>query len=100
MDGLISLLSLTQNESGGGGGAAGYGSQLQRKKSLPDVQNLVGVTSSQGSKEMTREEISVLASSRRDNVRRQMEEIQRYKSNPLMYILNPRIQVKAVETIA
>ncbi len=57
------------------------------------MQNLVGVTSSQGSKEMTREEISVLSSSRRENVRKQMEEIERYKSNPIMYIINPRVQV-------
>jgi hypothetical protein len=32
-------------------------SALQRKKSLPDVQCLSTVTKSQGSKEMTREEI-------------------------------------------
>ena len=67
---------------------------LQRKKSLPDVQDLVGVTAQQSSQEMTREEISVLSSARRDNVRRQMEEIERYKSNPIMYILNPRVQVR------
>ena len=66
---------------------------LQRKKSLPDVADLVGVAAQQSSQEMTREEISVLSSARRDNVRRQMEEIERYKSNPLMYILNPRVQV-------
>jgi hypothetical protein len=46
---------------------------------------------------MTREEISVLSSSRRDNVRKQMEEIERYKSNPMMYILNPRVQVSAAK---
>ena len=67
---------------------------LQRKKSLPDVQDLVGVAAQQSSQEMTREEISVLSSARRDNVRRQMEEIERYKSNPIMYILNPRVQVR------
>ena len=70
---------------------------LQRKKSLPDVQDLVGVAAQQSSQEMTREEISVLSSARRDNVRRQMEEIERYKSNPLMYILNPRVQVSREE---
>ena len=67
---------------------------LQRKKSLPDVADLVGVAAQQSSQEMTREEISVLSSARRDNVRRQMEEIERYKSNPIMYILNPRVQVR------
>lgn len=65
-------------------------STLQRKKSLPDVQCLPVVTKSQGSKEMTREEISVLSSSRRENLRRQLEEIERYKSNPILYILSPR----------
>lgn len=69
------------------------GNSLQRKKSLPDVQNLGSVTSTPGSVEMTREEISVLSSSRRDNVRRQMEEIQKYKNNPLLYIFSPRVQV-------
>ena len=67
---------------------------LQRKKSLPDVTDLVGVVAQQSSQEMTREEISVLSSARRDNVRRQMDEIERYKSNPVMYILNPRVQVR------
>ena len=67
---------------------------LQRKKSLPDVTDLVGVAAQQSSQEMTREEISVLSSARRDNVRRQMDEIERYKSNPVMYILNPRVQVR------
>ena len=56
--------------------------------------DLVGVAAQQSSQEMTREEISVLSSARRDNVRRQMEEIERYKSNPIMYILNPRVQVR------
>jgi hypothetical protein len=40
-----------------------------------------------------REEISVLSSSRRENVRRQIEEIERYKSNPILYILSPRTTV-------
>jgi len=43
---------------------------------------------------MTREEISVLSSARRDNVRRRLEEVERYKRNPLLYILNPRVQVR------
>ena len=59
------------------------------------MQNLPTVASaSHGSKEMTREEISVLSSSRRDNVRRQMEEMEKYKNNPFMYILSPRVQVR------
>ena len=42
---------------------------------------------------MTREEISVLSSARREAVRKQLEEIERYKSNPFLYILNPRVKV-------
>merc|ERR1719510_1104286 len=68
------------------------GGAIKRKKSLPDVQDLAVVTKSQSSKQMTREEISVLSASRRDTMRRQLEEIERYKSNPLLYILNPRMK--------
>ena len=66
---------------------------LQRKKSLPDVQCLDVTTKAQGSKAMTREEISVLSSARREAVRKQLEEIEAYKSNPFLYILNPRVKV-------
>lgn len=64
---------------------------LQRKKSLPDVQALDVTTKSQGSKAMTREEISVLSSARRETVRRQLEETEAYRNNPLLYLFNPRI---------
>ena len=60
------------------------------------MQNLPTVAASHGSKEMTREEISVLSSSRRDNVRKQMEEMEKYKNNPFMYILSPRVQVRSL----
>ena len=66
---------------------------LQRKKSLPDVADLVGVAAQQSSQEMTREEISVLSSARRETVRRQLEEIEAYRSNPFLYLLNPRVTV-------
>ena len=69
---------------------------LQRKKSLPDVQCLDVTTKAQGSKAMTREEISVLSSARREAVRKQLEEIEAYKSNPFLYILNPRVKVSFV----
>ena len=67
---------------------------LQRKKSLPDVQALDVTTKSQGSKAMTREEISVLSSARRETVRRQLEETEAYRNNPLLYLFNPRITVR------
>ena len=69
---------------------------LQRKKSLPDVQCLDVTTKAQGSKAMTREEISVLSSARREAVRKQLEEIEAYKSNPFLYILNPRVKVSSI----
>jgi len=68
------------------------GAVMKRKKSLPDVQDLDVVTKQQSSKQMTREEISVLSTQRRETMRRQIEEIDRYKSNPLLYILNPRMK--------
>merc|ERR1712098_725546 len=47
-------------------------SAMQRKKSLPDVAALPTVTVKQGSQAMTREEISVLSSARREEIRRQL----------------------------
>lgn len=67
-------------------------SAMQRKKSLPDVACLPAVTVKQGSAAMTREEISVLSSARRDEIRRQLEEAERYRANPVLYILNPHIR--------
>merc|ERR1712117_681143 len=52
-------------------------SAMQRKKSLPDVATLPQVTVKQGSQAMTREEISVLSSARREEIRRQLEEAER-----------------------
>merc|ERR1719245_1129461 len=52
-------------------------SAIQRKKSLPDVAALPTVTVKQGSQAMTREEISVLSSARREEIRRQLEEAER-----------------------
>jgi junctophilin len=62
------------------------------------VQSLEAVAVSAGSREMTREEISVLSSSRRDAVRRQMEEADRAKANPLLHVFNPRLQVSHVSS--
>ena len=70
---------------------------MKRKKSLPDVQDLSVVTQQQSSKQMTREEISVLSTQRRETMRRQLDEIERYKSNPLLYVLNPRMKVGNIE---
>ena len=66
---------------------------MQRKKSLPDVAALPTVTVKQGSQAMTREEISVLSSARREEIRRQLDEAERYRANPILYIFNPHIRV-------
>jgi len=65
---------------------------IQRKKSLPDVATLPTVTVKQGSQAMTREEISVLSSARREEIRRQLDEAERYRANPILYIFNPHIR--------
>jgi len=67
-------------------------SAIQRKKSLPDVAALPNVTVKQGSQAMTREEISVLSSARREEIRRQLDEAERYRANPILYIFNPHIR--------
>lgn len=65
---------------------------MQRKKSLPDVAALPTVTVKQGSQAMTREEISVLSSARREQLRHQYDESERYRANPILYIFNPQIR--------
>jgi len=67
-------------------------SAMARKKSLPDVAALPTVTVKQGSAAMTREEISVLSSARREEIRRQLDEAERYRANPILYIFNPHIR--------
>jgi junctophilin len=60
---------------------------LQRKKSLPDVQQIPV------NNMMSREEVSVLGSARREEVRRQKDESERYKANPLLYLVSPQVKV-------
>jgi len=67
-------------------------SAMQRKKSLPDVATLPVVTVKQGSQAMTREEISVLSSARREEIRRQLDTAERYRANPILYIFDPHIR--------
>lgn len=61
---------------------------LQRKKSLPDVQQLPYATNV-----MSREEVSMLGSARREEVRRQIDESERLKANPLLYLVSPTVKV-------
>ncbi|XP_011214850.2 uncharacterized protein LOC105234244 [Bactrocera dorsalis] len=60
---------------------------IQRKKSLPDFQDLPRATEA-----MTREEVSALGSARREAVRRQIEINERLKANPLLYIFSPQVK--------
>jgi len=68
------------------------GSAMQRKKSLPDVAALPTVSAKQGTQVMTREEISVLSSARREQIRRDLEEAEKYRANPILYIFNPQLR--------
>jgi junctophilin len=66
---------------------------LQRKKSLPDVQQLPK------SNIMSREEVSVLGSARREEVRRQKDESERLKANPLLYLVSPQVKVRKLSNL-
>ncbi|CAH1396808.1 unnamed protein product [Nezara viridula] len=61
---------------------------LQRKKSLPDVQGYPKV-----SEAMSREEVSVLSSARREELRRMQEESEKLRANPLLYLVSPHVKV-------
>ncbi|XP_060848291.1 uncharacterized protein LOC132927722 [Rhopalosiphum padi] len=60
---------------------------LQRKKSLPDVQVPLNAPAS-----ITREEVSVLSSARREEMRRVEEENERLRANPLLYLVSPHMK--------
>ncbi|XP_035895009.1 uncharacterized protein LOC126559414 [Anopheles maculipalpis] len=60
---------------------------LQRKKSLPDVQQLPFSTGA-----MSREEVSILGSARREEVRRLRDEQERLRVNPLLYLVSPQVR--------
>jgi len=63
---------------------------LQRKKSLPDVQQAPMLPDA-----MSREEVSALGSARREEVRRQKDESERLRANPLLYLTSPQVKVKS-----
>lgn len=66
---------------------------LQRKKSLPDFQELPRATEA-----MSREEVSALGSARREAVRRQIEMNEKLKANPLLYLVSPQVKVSVIAT--
>lgn len=63
---------------------------LQRKKSLPDV---AGMPRESGG--MSREEVSMLGSARREEVRRIHDETEKLRANPLLYLVSPQVKVGA-----
>lgn len=58
----------------------------KRKKSLPGAADAPPTI-------LSREEASVLSSQRREEVRRQAEEAERYRANPLLYFCSPQVKV-------
>ncbi|XP_046428345.1 uncharacterized protein [Neodiprion pinetum] len=62
---------------------------LQRKKSLPDVAQPIQLTASSP---LSREEVSVLSSARREEIRRQIDEGERLRANPLLYLVSPQVK--------
>uniref|UniRef100_A0A182MSZ2 Junctophilin n=1 Tax=Anopheles culicifacies TaxID=139723 RepID=A0A182MSZ2_9DIPT len=72
---------------GGGNGMAAFSREPKRKKSLPDVQQLPFSTGA-----MSREEVSILGSARREEVRRLRDEQERLRVNPLLYLVSPQVR--------
>lgn len=66
---------------------------LQRKKSLPDVAQPIQLTATAP---LSREEVSVLSSMRREEIRRQIDESERLRANPLLYLVSPQVKVSIV----
>ncbi|XP_075214738.1 junctophilin isoform X4 [Lycorma delicatula] len=60
---------------------------IQRKKSLPDVQALPKATDA-----MSREEVSVLSSARREELRRMQDQAEKLRANPLLYLVSPQVK--------
>ena len=61
----------------------------KRKKSLPGAADAPAAI-------LSREEASVLSSQRREEVRRQAEEAERYRANPLLYFCSPQVKVRSI----
>lgn len=61
---------------------------LTRKKSLPNIADATAATPAF----MSREEVSVLSSQRRDELRRMQEQAIRLRTNPLLYLFNSDVK--------
>uniref|UniRef100_A0A6A7G8V5 Junctophilin-1-like n=3 Tax=Hirondellea gigas TaxID=1518452 RepID=A0A6A7G8V5_9CRUS len=62
-------------------------SALKRKKSLPEDKPMPSSTPI-----MSREQASVLSSAQRETFRRQNDDAERYRANPLLYLTSPTVQ--------
>ncbi|XP_023224547.1 junctophilin-1-like [Centruroides sculpturatus] len=62
-------------------------SALKRKKSLPNI-----AKPTEKLKVMPREEVSVLSSIRREEMRKEQATAERLRSNPLLYLVNPDVK--------
>ncbi|XP_031850272.1 uncharacterized protein LOC116435151 [Nomia melanderi] len=69
--------------------AAAAAASLQRKKSLPDVAQPIQLTATAP---LSREEVSILSSMRREEIRRQIDESERLRANPLLYLVSPQVK--------
>ena len=58
-----------------------------RKKSLPDISNI----DANDPKILSRETIAILSSQRREAIRKQEEEAERLRANPLLYLMSPEV---------
>lgn len=67
---------------------------LSRKKSMPHVQDLPI-----SAEQMSREEVSAMGSARREEVRRQFENSERLKANPLLYLVSPQVKVRSFNKV-
>lgn len=68
------------------------GTVTARKKSLPDISNVTEPI-------LSRETIAMLSSQRREAIRRQEEEAERLRANPLLYLMSPEVWVGIDTTI-
>lgn len=60
---------------------------------MPHVQDLPLATD-----QMSREEVSTLGSARREEVRRQIENSEKLKANPLLYLVSPQVKVSGTRS--
>lgn len=70
---------------------------LQRKKSLPDVAQPIQLTATAP---LSREEVSILSSMRREEIRRQIDESERLRANPLLYLVSPQVKVSILRILS